>query len=408
MTSSNWPGPLAGIKVLDFTRVLAGPFLTQMLADLGAEVLKVEPPGSGDDTRAFPPHVGGESHYFIALNRGKESLVIDLRSEEGKEIIRDLVAHVDVLAENYRPGVMDRLGLGYEALSKINPRLVYCSVSGFGLTGPLKDKPSFDIVTQALTGALSINGERGATPVKLGLPLGDMVGGVFGSVAVLSALVERATTGRGRLIDVSLYDGLIGMLGYLSQLALVTGESPEPVGSGHPHLVPYNSFPASNGSIIIACLTQNFWENLAKAIGRPELRTDPRFATIEGRRENRVALEAIIGEITRTATVAAWQERLTEGDVPHAPVLSVLAALNEPHTVAREMVVEVEHPAAGPLRITGRPIKFPGAPQRPLTPPPRLGEHTGAVLARELGLGEDRLADLRRRGVIDRGRTGDE
>ena len=218
-----WGGPLEGLRVLDLTRVLAGPYATQSLGDLGAEVIKVEPP-NGDDTRKFPPFAGQESHYFLALNRNKKSLVIDLKQEAGKDLMCRLAAKSDILIENYRPGVMDKLGLGYEALCAINPRLIYCSISGFGQTGPLRDKPSFDIVTQAMSGALSINGEKGRPPVKLGLPIGDMVGGVYGPIAILAALHERSLTGRGRLIDISLHDGLIGMLGYLAQLSFVTGE----------------------------------------------------------------------------------------------------------------------------------------------------------------------------------------
>ena len=274
---STWGGPLAGIRVIDLTRVLAGPFCTQSLGDLGAEVLKIEPPGLGDETRHFPPFVAGESHYFLGINRNKKSLVIDLQQPAGADILRRLVGTADILVENYRPGVMDRLGLGYDKLAAINPRLIYCAISGFGLTGPLRDKPSFDIVTQALSGALSINGERGHMPVKLGIPLGDMVGGVFGPMAILGALHERSQTGRGRLIDISLYDGLIGMLGYFAQLAFITGEDPGPMGSSHPNIVPYGSFPASDGSIIIAVLSERFWGRLCEALDRPALADDPRF-----------------------------------------------------------------------------------------------------------------------------------
>src|ERR1700693_709594 len=279
-----WAGPLRGIRVIDLTRVLAGPFATQSLGDLGAEVLKIEPPGGGDETRHFPPFIEGESHYFLGINRNKKSLVVDLQQEAGKEILRRLVARADILVENYRPGVMERLGLGYAALSEINPRLIYCAISGFGLSGPLRDKPSFDIVTQALSGALSINGERGHMPVKLGIPLGDMVGGVFGPMAILAALHERTQTGRGRLIDISLLDGLIGMLGYFTQLAFLTGENPPPMGSSHPHIVPYGSFPAPDGSLIHPVLSESFWGKLCDALERPDLGRDARFATPTGRR----------------------------------------------------------------------------------------------------------------------------
>ena len=404
MSEETWPGPLAGIRVIDLTRVLAGPFATQSLGDLGAEVLKIEPPGTGDETRHFPPFIGGESHYFLGINRNKKSLVVDLQQEAGKEILRRLVAKSDILVENYRPGVMDRLGLGYKVLAEINPGLIYCAISGFGLSGPLRDKPSFDIVTQALSGALSINGERDHMPVKLGIPLGDMVGGVFGPQAILAALHERHHTGKGRLIDISLLDGLIGMLGYFAQLAFVTGGDPPPMGSSHPNIVPYGSFPASDGSIIIAVLSERFWGNLCKALERPDLAADPRFANPTGRRDYRDELDAMIADVTRTKTVAEWEKRLQEADVPHSPVLGVTAALASPHVLAREMVVEVEHAAAGTINVVGRPVKFPGAAQPPVTPPPTFGQHTAAVLREALGYSEAQIEALRQAGVIDRSR----
>jgi crotonobetainyl-CoA:carnitine CoA-transferase CaiB-like acyl-CoA transferase len=397
-----WAGPLSGIRVIDLTRVLAGPFATQSLGDLGAEVLKIEPPGGGDETRHFPPFIDGESHYFLGINRNKKSLVVDLQHQAGKEILRRLVARADILVENYRPGVMERLGLGYAALSEINPRLIYCAISGFGLSGPLRDKPSFDIVTQALSGALSINGERGHMPVKMGIPLGDMVGGVFGPMAILAALHERHRTGKGRLIDISLYDGLIGMLGYFAQLAFITGEDPPPMGSSHPNIVPYGSFPAADGSIIIAVLSESFWGKLCEALERPELATDARFATPTLRRDRRDEVDGIIADITRTRSVAEWQERLTDADVPHAPVLGVIAALAHPHAVAREMVVETEHQAIGAIKVVGRPVKFPGMEQPPVTAPPTLGQHTVAVLRDQLGYSAAEIAALREAGVIDR------
>jgi len=406
LTDSNaaapWAGPLQGIKVIDLTRVLAGPFATQSLGDLGAEVLKIEPPGGGDETRRFPPFLDGEGHYFLGINRNKKSLVVDLQQEAGKEILRKLVAQADILVENYRPGVMDRLGLGYAVLAEINPRLIYCAISGFGLSGPLRDKPSFDIVTQALSGALSINGERGHMPIKLAIPLGDMVGGVFGPMAILAALHERHQTGKGRLIDISLYDGLIGMLGYFAQLAFITGEDPPTMGSSHPNIVPYGSFPASDGSIIIAVLSESFWGKLCEALERPELATDPRFATPTLRRERRDEVDQLISDVTRTRTVAEWEKRLTAADVPHAPVLGVTAALAHPHALAREMVVEAEHATIGKIKVVGRPIKFPGAKQPPVTAPPTLGQHTEQVLHEELGYSEAEIAALKAGGIIDR------
>jgi len=395
-----WPGPLAGVRVVDLTRVLAGPFATQVLGDLGADIVKVEPPDRGDETRHFPPHRAGESHYFVSINRSKRSLVIDLQREAGREVMRRLVVTADVLVENFRPGVMDRLELGYEALSALNPRLVYCAISGYGQTGPLRDKPSFDVITQAMTGLMSFNGERGGPGVKLGLPIGDMVGGVFGPVAILSALLERQSTGCGRLIDVSLFDGALGMLGYLAQLTLLAGHEPEPVGSGHPQIVPYGSFPTSDGSIMIACLTPRFWVNLCRAIGREDLPDDDRFRTMPLRRDHRAELDGIIAAVTATRGTAEWEAVFSVGDVPCGPVLKVSQALGQPHTAAREMLVTVEHPVLGTIPMVGRPIKFPGAAQAPLRPPPLLGEHTREILCGELGYSESELAALYASGAV--------
>src|SRR5262245_17170925 len=301
--SSTWDGPLQGIRVLDFTRVLAGPAAALALADLGAEVLKIEPPDAGDETREFPPFREGVSHYFLSVNRGKKSIVVDLKTTAGVALVRELAAKCDILVENYRPGVMDRFGLGYETLSAINPGLIYCSISGFGMTGPLRDRPSFDIVLQALSGALSVNGEPGVPPTKLGIPLGDLVGGINGPIAILAALHERGRTGRGRHIDISLLDGMIGLLGYLAQLAFFTGEDPKPQGSQHPNLVPYGIFPAKDGSIIIACLTNAFWGKICDALGMSERASDPRYDTLLKRRDARDEVNALIAAFTQQKTV---------------------------------------------------------------------------------------------------------
>lgn len=393
--TAGWAGPLAGVRVLDLTRVLAGPAATLALADLGAEVIKVEPPVTGDETRSFPPFREGESHYFLSVNRGKKSIVVDLKTAAGVELVRDLAAKCDVLVENYRPGVMDRLGLGYAALSAVNPRLVYCSISGFGMTGPLRDRPSFDIVLQALSGALSVNGEPGSAPVKLGIPLGDLVGGINGPIAILAALHERNATGRGRLIDISLLDGMLGMLGYLAQLAFLTGADPQPQGSQHPNLVPYGAFPAQDGSIIIACLTNSFWERICAALDMPELASDTRFDTIEKRRDNRNAVNGIIAGFTQQQSVQQLVEVFTRCQVPHAPILGITAALAQPQAVARNMVVETQHKALGSIPIVNRSIAFPGEHQPAPTAPPVLGEHTDEILRDMLDLSPEQIARLR-------------
>ncbi len=398
--TAKWHGPLAGVRVLDFTRVLAGPSATLALADLGAEIFKIEPPGSGDETRTFPPFRDGESHYYLSVNRGKKSIVVDLKSAAGVALVKDLAAQCDVLVENYRPGVMERLGLGYAALAAINPRLIYCSISGFGMTGPLRDQPSFDIVLQALSGALSVNGEPGGLPTKLGIPLGDLIGGINGPIAILAALHERHTTGRGRLIDISLLDGMLGMLGYLAQLAFFTGADPQPQGSQHPNLVPYGAFPARDGSIIIACLTNSFWTRICEALGMPERVNDPRYNSIEKRRDQRDNVNQLIANFTRQRTVQQLVDLFTEFQVPHAPILGISEALAQPQAVAREMVVETEHQTLGKIPLVNRSIKFPQAEQPAPAAPPVLGQHTDDVLRNVLGLSTAQIEQLRSAGVI--------
>lgn len=395
-----WSGPLAGLRVLDFTRVLAGPAASLALADLGAEVIKVEPPGSGDETRTFPPIRDGESHYFLSVNRGKRSIVIDLKSADGVQLAKDLAAKCDIVIENYRPGVMDRLGLGYDALSAINPGLIYCAISGFGMTGPLRDRPSFDIVLQAMSGALSMNGEPDGLPTKMGIPLGDLVGGINGPIAILAALHERGRTGRGRLIDISLMDGMLGLLGYIAQLAFFTGEDPVRQGSQHANLVPYGIFPASDGSIVIACLTNSFWARICTALGFPELADDPRFDSLEKRRDARDDVNARIAAVTSTRSVEDIVALCIEHQIPHAPILGVRDALFQPQAQARGMVVDVDHAALGTIPIVNRPFRFPDAEMPAPTPPPVLGQHTEAILSDVLGLSPERIDALRKGGTV--------
>lgn len=392
-------GPLAGIRVLDFTRVLAGPAASLALADLGAEIFKIEPPGSGDETRGFPPVRGGESHYFLAINRGKKSIVVDLKAPEGLTLVKELAAKCDIVVENYRPGVMERLGLGFEALSAINPGLIYCSISGFGQAGPLKDNPSFDIVLQAMSGAFSLNGEPGRLPTKLGLPMGDLAGGINGPIAILGALYERTRTGRGRFIDISLVDGLHGMLGYFAQLAFFTGKDPEPTGSQHQYLVPYGTFAATDGAIVIACLTPSFWGRICEAIERPELADDPRYDSLEKRRDAREQVNALVTDFTSRHTVAQLVAIFTAHEVPHAPILKLLEALDTPQARHREMVVEVAHAALGKIPIVNRPFKFDEA-MPPPAAPPILGQHTDEILRDVLDWDAERISALRSAGVI--------
>lgn len=395
-----WKGPLQGLRVLDFTRVLAGPSATLALADLGAEIIKVEPPNGGDETRSFPPIRKGESHYFISINRGKKSIVIDLKSDQGVNLVRELVADCDILVENYRPGVMDRLGLGYGALCAVNPRLIYCAISGFGMDGPLRDRPSFDIVMQALSGALSVNGELGAPPTKLGIPLGDLVGGINGPIAILAAVHERHQTGKGCLIDVSLFDGMLGMLGYLAQLAIFNGENPQPQGGQHPNLVPYGIFPAADGAIVIACLTNNFWGRICNALGMSNYTHDERYSSIEKRRDAREVVNALIAERTCVRPMHELIDLFVQHEVPHAPILGVNEALTQPHAQARNMVVDVAHQTLGTIPIVNRPFKFPGRDMPTPEAPPVLGQHTDTILSEIVGLNAEQIAKLKALKII--------
>ncbi|MEX5563729.1 CoA transferase [Pseudophaeobacter sp. 1A16562] len=392
-------GPLAGIKVLDFSRILSGPYASMVLADLGAEVVKVEPVGSGDETRNFPPFKGPLSHYFIALNRSKKSITLDLKSPEGAKIARDLARKSDVVLENFRPGVMDRLGLGYETLKADNPGLVYCSITGFGRNSPHGDKPAFDIVAQALSGVMDVNREPGQPPNKLGIPLGDMAGSIFSLFGLLAALVERNTTGHGRHVEIAMLDSLIAMQGYLSQIYFVSGNSPQPVGTRHPSIVPYGAFPTRDGHVIVACLTERFWHNFARCLGREDLITDPRFAEYEKRLENRDALEPEICEIMEKDTTEYWLDRLTEFDVPNAPILSIAESLEQEHVAARGLIETVTHPDVGDMQLVRGPIRFDGEGPAPARAPALLGEHTRSVLSDWLGYDEAEARALETRSA---------
>jgi crotonobetainyl-CoA:carnitine CoA-transferase CaiB-like acyl-CoA transferase len=394
-------GPLADIRVLDLTRVLAGPLGTLLLGDLGADIIKVETPGVGDDVRTIPPFKGGMSHYFLAVNRNKRSIVVDLKTAAGRAVLLDLVEHCDVVVENFRPGVLDKLGLGYEELAKRRPDIIVCSISGFGQTGPLRDRPSFDLVTQALTGVMSVTGEPGRPPVKMGLPTGDQSGGLFGAIAILAALNERRATGKGQRIDLSLYDCLLSLLGYLAEIYFFTGESLGPVGSGHHSVVPYGAFECQDGRYVILALHASvFYRKFCTLVGRPDLITDPRFHNTTERRTNKDELAAIVANIMRQKPLAEWLEVLTEGDIPSAPVNNIAEALEHPHTLARGMVQTMDDPRAGPVKVLGRPIKFPLHEDTPLRPPPDLGEHTADVLSELLGYSAERIEALRDAGAI--------
>tara|TARA_Y100001934_G_scaffold51922_1_gene63431 strand:+ start:867 stop:2045 length:1179 start_codon:yes stop_codon:yes gene_type:complete len=388
--------------VLDLSRVLTGPFCSMILADLGAEVWKVEELKRGDQTRSIPPYVNGESHYYLAINRNKSSLALDLKSDEGREVALGLAAKADIVLENFRPGVMDRLGLGRERLRQDNPGLIICSITGFGQSGPMSDKPSFDLVTQAMSGVMSINGEPDGPPTKLGIPMGDVGGGLWGAIAVLSALQHRNATGEGLDIDLSLLDGLIGLLGYLGQIHIVTGESPGRVGSSHHSIVPYGRYPVKGGYIVLALHVGNFWRNFCRAVGRPELIEQPEFRTTADRHANRDILEPLVIKILSAKTMEEWHEIFDSGDVPHAPVYSVGEALHQPAVAARNLLRTADHPTAGPVGIVDTPIKFLDRfTDAPVRAAPRLGEQSRDILQNILGYAPERIDALRDAGVIE-------
>jgi crotonobetainyl-CoA:carnitine CoA-transferase CaiB-like acyl-CoA transferase len=394
-------GPLAGVRVLDLTRVLAGPFGTMILGDLGADIIKVEEPGHGDGVRDIGPfYADGTSHYFLAINRNKRSIAVDMKAAAGRELILDLAAHSDVVIENFRPGVIERLGLGFDALVARRPDIILCSISGFGRTGPMSQKPSFDLVSQALSGVMSITGEPGSPPTKMGLPMGDLAGGLWGSIAVLAALNRRRGAPAPQHIDLSLLEGLTGLLGYLGQLTMLTGESPRRMGSDHHGVVPYGRFEVADGYLVIALHVGSFWRGFCRAIGREDLSDDPRFRSTRLRSANRDVLVPIVQGILRTKTRAEWQRLLDEADVPHAPLLDVAEALAQDQIRARCVLRPVQHPTAGSINVVGPVVRFVGEDAPELRPAPLLGEHGREVLAEVLGWDDEAIDDLIAGGVL--------
>lgn len=387
-------GPLAGVKVLDFSRILSGPYASMVLADLGAEIIKVEAIGTGDETRNFPPFQNGMSHYYIALNRSKKSISLDLKTPEGAQIAKQLADKSEIVLENFRPGVMDRLGLGYDALKESNKGLIYCSITGFGKDSPHSDKPAFDIVAQALSGVMHMNREPDQAPNKLSLPLGDMAGSIFSVFGVLAALHERNQTGQGRHIEIAMLDSLIALQGYLSQIYFVSGQEPNPVGTRHPSIVPYGSFPTSDGHVIVACLTERFWHNFARCLNLEGLIEDSRFSLYENRLKNREVLEQEIFERMKQDTTEHWLDRLAKFDVPNAPILSIAEALDQPHVAGHNLIETVTHPEVGELKLVRSPILFDGQGPDPSTAPALLGENTREILMQELGYDQNTIEAL--------------
>jgi formyl-CoA transferase len=391
---------LAGITVLDLTRVMSGPYCTLMLADMGARVIKVEHPVRGDDTRAWgPPFIAGESLYFLSVNRNKESLALDFKQPEGRRILDALIARADVLVENFTPGTMQRQGLDYASVASRHPRLVYASISGYGQTGPKSGRAGYDAVTQAESGLMSVTGDVDGRPARLGVPITDLAAGLFAAQGILAALLGRATTGRGRHVDISMADSAAALLPYHAATAMTTGESLPRMGNGHSSIVPYDTFEASDGLIMLAVGNDDQWRRFCTVAERPSLEIEA-FATNARRVQQRHALVPLVAEVIRTRPRSAWVTRLSDAGVPCGVVRGVTEALSDPYFEARHMITTVQHPAAGPLRLVANPVALSGSLTRPDQPAPLLGQHTEAILTSDLGLGDEEIRALRRRRVL--------
>ena len=392
--------PLAGVRVLELGQIIAGTYGAQVLSDLGAEVIKIEAP-EGDLGRipSVAPH-RGVSTLFLTFNRNKKSVVLNLKTEAGRALFYELVKLSDVVIDNFRAGVLERLKVDYATLEAINPRIIQCSVTGFGSEGAYKDYPALDIIVQAISGHMAFTGEPGRPPARVGIPLADLSGGIFSCKGILAALYERSRTGRGCRVETSMFDGMLNLLSYIGTLYLTAGELPAPQGSAHEFTVPWQAFEAKDGYVVIATRQDNFWRKLAAVLGVPGLAEDPRFATNPKRLEHRAELVAIMESVLRTRTVAEWLLLLRSAEVPAAPVNNLDGAFAEPPVAERAMIVEYDHPDAGRVRLPGNPIKLAGAPPTPSNPAPRLGEHTDAVLRDLLGLSAERIEELRQQGAV--------
>ncbi len=393
-------GPLAGVKVVELAQIMAGPTCGMLLADMGADVIKVEKLPGGDDTRSYSePAIAGEPAAFMMLNRNKRGIAVNLKTPGGLAVVKRLLADADVVTENYRKGTLEKLGLGYEVLEQLNPRLVYCAVSGYGRTGPYADKGGFDLIAQGFAGIMSITGEPGGPPVKSGTSIADINAGILAALGIASALLARERTGRGQVVETSLMEAAIQQTYWQSAIYFATGTSPGPTGSAHILTAPYQAFPTRDGWINIGGANQSNWERIVKVIGRPELADDARFRTNSERMRNLEALTALIAERLRARASADWLREFEAAGVPVGPVNSIGEMLADPQVKAREMVVEVQHARAGPVKALGLPIKFsqtPGAVERAA---PLLGEHTREVLA-ALGYAPAEIAALQDAGAV--------
>ena len=390
--------PLHGITVLDLTRVLSGPYCTMLLADMGARVIKVEQPGKGDDTRAWgPPFQQAESAYFLSINRNKESVTVDFKAPEGRAILDRLIAKADVLVENFRPGTLAKLGFAYASLAQKFPRLVYCSISGFGQTGPRSKEPGYDAVMQAEGGLMSITGDADGPPFRLGVAVADIATGMFAAQGVTAALFARERTGRGQEVDIAMLDSVAALLTYQAGIYFATGSAPVRMGNRHPTIVPYETFRASDGDFVIAVGNDELWRRFCAATG---IEPDEQFATNRQRVTNYARLKPMLEARLGSGTRSHWIERLTNAGVPCGSVRDLHELFADPQVAARAMTSNVDHPTIGPLRVLGTPLKLSDTPPSIRTAPPTLGQHTDAVLIEELGYAGDEVAALRSKGIV--------
>ena len=395
------PGPLHGVRVLDLTRVVAGPYCSMFLGDLGAEVVKVEQPGAGDDTRGWgPPFIGGESAYFLCINRNKQSLTLDLKSKRAAEILRALAKQADVIIENFRPGTMERLGLGESDLRRINPRLIYGSLTGFGADGPMSDWPGYDLIVQAWGGLMSITGTPDGEPVKVGVAIIDLVAGLMLGKAITAALYAREKTGVGQRIDTSLLEAEVASLINVGSNYLIGGNVPARWGNAHPNIVPYQHFKTADGYLVIGVASETIWKRFCAAVGEGALIDDARFSNNAKRVENRNALIALLSALFCKRDNHTWFKILTQAEVPCAPVQTIDQVFQAPQVLHRKMLLEVDHPTAGKVRMAGIPVKFSDTPAAVHKPPPLLGQHNEDVLRNWLGMSAAAIEELKKDKII--------
>jgi CoA:oxalate CoA-transferase len=393
--------PLEGVRVLDLTRVLAGPYCTMMLSDLGAEIIKVEVPGSGDDSRAFGPFRNGTSLYFITVNRGKESIAINLKTEAGKKLLKDLAAKCDVVVENFRPGTMEKLGLGWDVLQKLNPRLIYAAVSGFGHSGPDSKRPAYDILVQAMGGVMSITGWPDAPPTRVGMSLGDITAAIFGANGIMAALYHREKTGKGQKVDVAMLDCQVAILENALVRFQVDGEPPSPLGTRHPTITPFQAFRAADDWFVLAVGNDALWKTFCDAVARPDLLADQRFTTNNSRTKYLDELIPVLDVLFARKAAKVWLDLLEAAGVPAAPVNSIDKVMEDRQLKARNMFLTVKDEVAGEVTIPGNPIKMESLPETPDRPhAPAIGEHTDKILTEVLGLSGKAIKALRDEGAI--------